>query len=239
MTAAAYANTSYAIIRSAMEDAGMLQDGDDPTSEQYAKFLQKLSNFFNHLQVQPGLKLWLQSDQSVTLVSGQATYNLFLGGDVNMVKPLRILQAYYLDTSNIRRPLVVLSRDEYTRLSQTTSTGAINSYFVDKQATKLAVSFWLTPDATAALGTAHLILQRQVTNPIALTEDLEFPIEWALALEWGLADLICTGQPQAIMDRCAARALTYRDALESWDVEDASTSFQPDARGQYTTGNFR
>lgn len=239
MTAAAYTNTPYAIIRSAMEDAGRLQAGDDPTPEDYAKYMQRLSNLLNHLQVQPGLKLWLQSDQAVTLVALHATYNIYPGGDVDMPKPLRVLQAYYLDTANIRKPLLPLSRDEYTRLSQVVQTGPLNSYFVDKQATKLAVSFWLVPDATAALGTAHLIIQRQVTNPIALTEDIEFPVEWALALEWSLADIIATGQPQAIMDRCTARSVAYREALENWDVEDASTMFQPDQRSQYVTGNFR
>ena len=33
-----------------------------------------------------------------------------------------------------------------------------------------------------------------------------FAQEWRIALRWGLADDIATGQPQAIMDRCAQRA---------------------------------
>jgi hypothetical protein len=168
------------------------------------------------------------------MTAGKATYELSSLGsaDISMAKPLRVLQAYNLDSSNVRRPLMIISRDEYTRLGQVTTQGAVNSIFVDKQAQALKITTWLVPDTTAATGTLHLILQYQVTNFINLTETLEFPQEWLMALRWGLADDICTGQPQAIMDRCAMRAKAYREALEDWDVEDASTFFSPGTRGR-------
>lgn len=231
-------NTPYAIIDDAYHDAGLLQQGDTPNSEQLASGMRRLRDLINLWQTQ-GLKLWLQVDTSVTLVASQATYTFTPGGNVDMTKPLRVLQGYYLDTNSIRRPLNVLSTEEYLRLSRVNQTGAVNSYWVNKQATQLAVSFWLTPDATAATGTAHLLLQTQVTNFINLEETMDFPQEWRIGLRWGLADEICTGQPQAIMDRCAQRAATYRQMLEDWDVEDAPTRFAPDNRMQWSGGSFR
>ena len=68
---------------------------------------------------------------------------------------------------------------------------------------------------------------------------MNFPIEWRIALRWGLADELATGQPQSIMDRCQQRAISYRTMLEDWDVEDAPTRFTPDSRGQYSMGKFR
>lgn len=226
------------IIQMGMKDAGLLQDGDMPTSEQYAEYGNRLQDLINFWQTQ-GLKLWLQADQSVTLVSGQARYQFKTGGDVSMVRPPRILQAYYLDSSSNRRPLTTLSRDEYTRLAQTTQEGAVNSFFVDKLRAQTDIYLWLVPDDTAATGTVHVILQVQVTNFTELDETMDFPQEWFLALRWGLADDICTGQPQAIMDRCAAKALAYRQALEDWDVEDASTLFQPNSQMMGNRSNFR
>ncbi len=123
------------------------------------------------------------------------------------------------------------------RLSNIIQTGQISQYFVDKQQTQLSVTFWLIPDATAATGTAHLLLQTQATNPVNLTETVNFPNEWRIALRWGLADDISTGQPQAIMSRCAEKALIYRGMLEDWDVEDAPTKFEPDTQGA-TGGSF-
>lgn len=231
-------NTPASIIKDAYFDAGLLQSGDTPDSETLVDGMRKLTDLINLWQTQ-GLKLWLNVDTSITLVSGTGTYTLGPSGTVVMTKPLRVIEAYYLDSTGIRRPLTVLSWDDYIRLSQVTTTGQINSYFVNKQATQLSVFFWLVPDATAATGTAHLLLQTQVTNFISVTETMDFPPEWRIALRWGLADEICTGQPQAIMDRCQQRAAAYRTMLEDWDVEDAPTQFQPDSRSQYFSNRFR
>lgn len=217
------------IIIFALEDAGILQEGDTPSSEQFARGMTRLNDLINMWQTQ-GLKLWLQTDQSIALVAGQTTYTMKLGGDVAITKPLRVQQGYYLDTSSVRRPIYPLSWDEWLRLSTVTQQGAVTQYFVNKRATELDVSFWLTPDATAATGTAHLLIQQQVTNLVSLTDDMDFPQEWFMALRWGLADDWCTGQPQAVIDRCRERASSFRMALEDWDMEDTPTSFAPDQR---------
>jgi hypothetical protein len=78
-----------------------------------------------------------------------------------------------------------------------------------------------------------------VTNFTAVDETMNFPNEWRIALRWGLADELATGQPQAIMDRCERRAAMFKAALEDWDVEDAPTRFQPDIAQSYPQGSFR
>lgn len=234
-------NTPAAIIQDGMFQAGLLQEGQAPDSEQLVAGMRRLTDLINLEQTQ-GLKLWLNVDTEITLVAGTGTYDLGpadLGGTVDMTKPLRAIEAYYLDSTNIRRPLIVLSWDDYFRLSQVNQTGAINSYFVNKKQFVLSVFFWLIPDATAATGTAHLLLQTQVTNFTSVTETMNFPVEWRIFLVWALADELATGQPQAIMDRCQQRAERYREMLENWDVEDAPTRFAPDQRTQAAgTNNF-
>ena len=231
-------NTPFSIISDAYFDAGITQEGQPPNSEQIVTGMRKLTDMINLWQTQ-GLKLWLNVDHLVTLVVGQSTYTFGPSGTEVMVRPPRVVDAWYADLNGIRRPLVVLSWSEYVRLSQINQTGQINSYFVDKQQTNLSVFFWLIPDATAATGVAHLLMQTQVTGFITVTETMNFPIEWRIALRWGLADEISTGQPQAIMDRCQQRAMQYRTMLEDWDVEDAPTRITPDSRLQYSSGGFR
>lgn len=237
-------NTPYSIITAAMSKAGKLNRGSVPNGEQFAQYMQDLQRLIVLWQTQ-GLKLWLQTDLAIPLVVGKGgqgnPYTLSPTGDVSMAKPLRVQQGYFLDASASRRPIYPLSWDEWLRLSQTTQQGAIAQYFVDKQATSLNVYFWLVPDVEAATGTAHLMLQQRVMNPISLVETMNFPEEWGIALVWGLADEISTGQPQAICDRCQQRAAVYRAMLEDFDVEDAATSFAPDMRQGmgYSTGGFR
>jgi len=231
-------NTPISIITDAYFDAGLIQeDGESPNSDQIVSAMRRLTDIINLEQTQ-GLKLWLNQDIPITLTAGTGTYTLGPLGTVVQAKPLRVVECYYSDVNGIRRPLIPLAWRDYVQLSQVNQSGAINSYFVDKEQTLLSVFFWLLPDATAATGTAHLVLQQQVTNFISVTETMNFPVEWRIFLRWALADELATGQPQAIMDRCQQRAETYRKMLEDWDVEDAPTSFTPDARSGFG-GSFR
>lgn len=226
-------NTPLGIITDAMQDAGLLQEGDSPNSEQFQNNLRRLNDLINLWQTQ-GLKLWLNQETVLTPVAGQALYTLGAAGNVVMVKPMRLISASYYDTATYPsgRPLSILSWEDYTRLGQRTQTGTITSIFEDRQATTLNLTLWQVPTAREAEGTIKLLLQHQVTNPISLTETMNFPAEWRIALRWGLADELATGQPQAIMDRCTARAATYRKMLEDWDVESAPTRFLASGEGQ-------
>ena len=234
-------NNSYGIIADAMVDAGLLQEGDRPNSEQLATYLRRLTDIINLWQTQ-GLKLFLQEETNVPLVAGQTQYVLGPSGPaVVMDKPPRILSGYITTlTSNIRRPLVILSRDEWDKLSQVTgNNGTINSFFVDKQAYQTNLNVWPPPDSTEAQNTATFLTQIQAPNPLSLTDKTSFPQEWRIALRWGLADDISTGQPNSVQNRCALKAKAYREALEDWDVEDAPTSFAVDARFYANVGRFK
>lgn len=210
-------------------DAKLLQVGDDPSSERYATCMNRLNDLVNLVQTQ-GVKLWLNEIQPVVLVAGTPTYTFGPAG--SGTKKMRVIEAYYRDVNNLDRPLDALSWNTYNSMTNKTQQGPITGYFVDKQAANLAVTFWLVPDAVAATGSAKLLVQKQVTNAINLNEQLSFPNEWFMYLHWGLAAEICTGQPQAIIQRCEQRAAVYRAALEDWDVEDASTSFAPNMEGR-------
>lgn len=227
-------NTPDRIVRLAMEDACLLGQGADPQGEDYASFFPRLLEMINLWQTD-GLRLWLNQDVAVPLVAGTALYSL--GGPI--FKPTRVIQAYYQDSSQNRRDITVMGREEYTRLSNVSQLGAINSYFVDKQQTTLNVFFWLTPDTEAATGSVHLIRQEQVSNVISLSDTMNFPVEWFIALHWGLAAEIASGQPQAVINRCEAKAAFYKEKLDNWDVEDAPTRFEADISRAYPTGAFR
>lgn len=224
---ASASNTVYGIINDAMHDAGLLQEGSDPNSEQLATYMRRLCDVINLWQTQ-GLKLFLQDEITIPLVAGQTTYPVNPPASDFPTKHLRVLQGAIVTPDGQRRPLSPLSRHEWFNLSQTSGTyGSVNSFYVDKQATSLNVHFWSVPGAYEANNSALLVVQKQAANPINLESNVAFPQEWRIALRWGLADDICTGQPQAIMDRCAQRAITYREMLEDWDVEDVQTTFAP------------
>jgi hypothetical protein len=241
-TGTSVSNTAFGIINDAMVDAGLLQSGQRPDSEQVANYLRRLNDIVNLWQTY-GLKLWLQQEVTLPLVAGVGLYQLgpTASPGVVMPKPSRVLQAYVLiATSNVRRPLVIISVDEWERLGQVIGNqGPINSIMIRKDATYLEVNCFLIPDTTEAANTCILLCQVQSTNPILVSDTTSFPQEWRIALRWALAEDICTGQPQAIVDRCAKNAQLYRQQLEGWDVEDAPTYFAVDTRMYQGSGRFR
>lgn len=243
-TGTSVSNTAYGIINDAMVDAGLLSSGQRPSSDQVANYLRRLNDIINLWQTY-GLKLFLQQEVSFPLVAGTGLYQfgptVITPPGIVMPKPSRVLQGYVLIANNgVRRPLVCLSVDEWERLGQVTGNqGAINSYMVRKYATYLEVDLWLIPDITEALNTCVLLMQLQPTGPIFISDTTSFPQEWRIALRWALADDICTGQPQVIMDRCSRNAQMYREQLDGWDVEDAPTYFAIDQRMQVGTGRFK
>ncbi len=230
---------AYGIITDAMINVGKLRNGGKPDPDTLRTYMRKLNKLINFYQTQ-GLKLWLLNDVTVNLTANQALYTFGPTGTLVMLKPLRVDFAYYLDTSGTQRPLIPMGMTDYKMLSQVSQPGAVNSYYVDKQQSNLNVYFWNTPDTYAAAnGSAHLLFSTQIANFINLTDQMNFPIEWGLLLEWGLADQISTGAPAFIVNRAKNNAEAYREMLENWDVEDAPTSFAPDPRGTNQSGRFR
>lgn len=230
-------NTVYGIIADAMQDAGLLQEGEDPNSEQLATYMRRLNDLINLWQVD-GLKLFLMEEITVDLVEGQQAYTLNPSIGSQPARHLRVLQGRIeSSTGGNVRPLRAISWQEWNTLSRD-SAGCVTGYLTDKQSTSLVVNLWNTPDDTEALNRAVFLVHTQIDNPYNLESNVAFPQEWRIALRWGLADDICTGQPEAIMLRCQQRAKLYKEALEDFDVEDTATSFVPDMQG-YNPGSFQ
>ncbi len=235
----AVTNTVIDIIKDAMVDAGILGSGSEPDSDQLAENMRRLCDVINIFQV-GGLKLFVYEELTITLVAGTQTYTIATPSALTLPnRHIKTISARILSTENNTRRINQVSWDEFTRLSVEASSGAIVSYVEKKTSGTLTISFYPIPDSTEATNTVKILTQKQIDNPTNLTDAMQFPLEWRMALRWGLADDICTGQPESIMRRCAQKAEYYRTLLEDFDVESAPTSFAPDTTLAYPTGAFR
>jgi len=244
-------NTPFAVLCDAYTNAGYLEAGQDVSSEQLAYGMRRLNNLVNLRQAE-GLRLWLQSDVSVgaeagslaPLVQGVNLYTFGSTGNVVTTRPTRIIEGYFRDQNFIDRPLLQISRNEWDTLSLkkagvAAQEGTINQFFIDKQIATMNLFVWLAPDAQAVLGSVHVIVQQQQPNVVGLTDTMQFGPEWFLYLGWHLGWELSQGQPLAVQSKCQVHALMYKEIIDGWDVEDASTVFQPDTRQQYVGNRFR
>jgi hypothetical protein len=214
------------LIKQSLFDAGRLNAGATPSDTLFDDCLQRLTDLVAYYQTK-GCKLWLNALQSITLVAGTKSYSLGPSGAIIAEKPLRVLEGWYVITSNgSRRPLDPLSWNTYYGLGNVTAQGEVTGYFVDKQREDLIVHLWSNPSTSAAAnGTVELLIQRFYSGPTEITEQVLFPPEWYLALRWGLADELATTAPPALAQRAAIRARELLAELEAWDVEDAPVRF--------------
>jgi hypothetical protein len=232
-------NSPAQVVTFAMKNAGYLGKGGQPTSEDFAEYIPRLNMILNRLQTK-GLKLWLQQVIAITCVQGQNLYTFGPTGNVSAVRPTRFLEGCWQDFAGNRRPLICLSQNEWDYLSTLVTQGSVNSYFVHKNQLTMDLYLWLTPDLySATQGQVWMLTQVQINNVVGLYDTMNFPIEWFQALHWILAYEISIGQPASIIAICKMNAEKYLQELEDWDVEDASTVFQPDQRTQYVGNKFR
>ena len=132
-------------------------------------------------------------------------------------------------------PMSILSEQEYNILGSKYNTGTVNSVFYKPSVLNGTVKVFLTPNAsTATTYELHMTVQRPIEDITTANQTFDFPSEWYQCLRWGLASELGAdyGLPIDRLSGVIQRAEQYKQRLMAWDVEYASTFFQPDIRAQ-------
>lgn len=239
MTTPLYLNSANRLIQDACENAGLVASGQRPDSELTAKAFNKLNAVVAFQQTR-GLKIFTNADIPLPLISPTNTYTLGPGASpgVAMVRPLRVIYAYFLSAAGSVTPITIISQQEWNNLQKAGQVGTPINLFPFKGATSLTVNLWPAPDTSAATGVVHLVLQQQITQAVSLTDTIAFPPEWYLGLMWALVVELSQGQPAEIIAFARSQRKEYLDDLEGWDVEDAQTFLTPDMRWGDSRSNF-
>jgi hypothetical protein len=222
------------VILAAFRKLGIVEPQDtiasiDPTLVTNAAF--NLNLIIKQMATK-GIKLWTISEITLPLVANQKSYTIGPTGS-NLVsdKPIKVIQAFLKNTSvtpNIDTPVRIISQQEYKLLGSKSATGTTNSIYPDIGKTQTTVNVWLMPDTNTSTNyTLHLTVQKQLDDLSASSTIVDFPNEWYNALVWTLADDLAIEFEVPVNHRqeFSQRASTYRDQLEEWDVEYASTFF--------------
>lgn len=205
------ADTVADIIADAMTKVSLIRSGETPTSADQATCLRALRNMLRTWAVK-GVRLWLDSEQTVTPVAGTATYALG-------IRSLEVKQAFRRSNGS-DTPLRIYSREEYNRLPDKAASGSPFLLWVDRDRTSTSITLYPVPDAqSAANDSIRITCKLQIQDVTAAAEDIEVPPEWSEALVYNLAVRIGPDfevTPRA--DVVEMAAMLYRD-LEGQDRE--------------------
>jgi len=214
-----------------------LDEDSDPSSSQLAGASRVLNKMTKAWQAY-GLQLWKIKQASITPVASTYQYTIGTSGAVSMNRPLRIIEAYRRETSTVVDvSLTKMTREEYFDLSDKDTTGTPVNYYYDPKLINGVLHVWPAPDSTFASNyTIEILYQDPLEDFDASADEADFPQEWLEAVTYGLAIRLAPGTGIGIMERRELKK-EANEALAlalSFDVEDGSVFFQPDARDSWS-----
>jgi hypothetical protein len=179
-----------------------------------------------------GLPLWCVKDISFPTVVGQAAYNL--STLTNSTLPLRVLDQYIVSSTGNSVTMVMTSRYDWDTLGQKFQPGVPNQCWYDPQLAGGTLTLYDVPnDATH---TIHVVVQLQMQDVGALTNNIAFPQEAYRMLKWCLADEISLEYRTPANERLEInqKATGLKDKFfnAEFGQEQASIYFTPDNRAR-------
>ena len=111
-----------------------------------------------------------------TLTDSVAVDNHVYSYTVKTPRPLELIEARLHDSSDRERPLTMVSRDEYMRLSNKTSTGQANQIYYDSQTVEGIMNIW--PACKSVKEYIKFTARLPIQNLETLTNDFEISAEW-------------------------------------------------------------
>lgn len=217
------------IIEEAFDLCGIGTEGEAITADQYARGRRSLNLLIKTWSAKE--HLWLKTESSVTLVSGQATYAL---ASLFTSKPMRVLSVRRRNTdSSLDVPLMEEARSDYFDRPNKSATGTPVNFYYDPQTTTGTLYIWQPPSAAVASDyTLQVTWLRRMDDFDTSSDDADLPQEWLQALAYGLAEQLALkyGVAPDVRMEIAQRAAQLKAEMNAWDNEPASLHLMPETR---------
>lgn len=174
--------TRNQLIEGALRICGVIAVGEAPTDAMYYTASEALNMIVKAWQAD-GMPVWATKEYTLTLTTDTSSYTI-------SPKLLKVIQAYNHNTStNIDIPMRIITREEYNRLGNKTTSGNPILLLAIPNLTDTTVKVYPRPTAVeAAANTVVLVYQKQFDDFDADTDNPEFPSEFFDALKFALAN---------------------------------------------------
>lgn len=166
---------------------------------------------------------WLWAD--VQGVTAYADYRLRATG----LTVLNVIELVYQDTPN-EIPMYKLNRNDYANLPDKVSTGRPTQFWYDKQRTQPQMELWPSPQFQFTFSQITGFVQRQMQDVGAMSDELEVPDRWYLAIVCNLAAHLgreLKEVEEIIIPRLDLDAKTYLDDAWTGETDDSEVYLRP------------
>jgi len=220
--------TRNEIVAAAMRKLGVLAQGQTPSTEDYTNGAQALNALLSTYR-SLGMPLWKRTSYSWTPTT--QSYNIGSGQTLDTAYPLKLLQAYRMDSSSTTKiPMEIESDYNYNMLPVSTGGTPIKVTYQPKNNYGV-LQLWPVPDTTNT-SVVYIIYQAPFEYFSASTDTMDLPEEWYDPVIYGLAVRLAPEWGIPILDRQALKreADEYLNSVLGMGSEDASMYFNPTRR---------
>jgi len=166
------------LCKFALKKIRVIGHTEDMAPEDAETALEELNLMLKGLQLEAP-SLWRQTDGSVTLIAGTASYVL-------SPRPHRVHEARYRSSASIDLPMWPMNRQEYVDIPLKTSGGVPTSYYVDYQRGAATMYVWPVPSVVTT-ETIRYTFQRVFEDLDSLNDDIDIPAEHLETVGYQLA----------------------------------------------------
>lgn len=217
------------LIAAALRKLSVLALGQSPDATETTNGIEALNNLVAEFQTL-GMPLWAQKTYSPTLIVDQSLYLIGVGQTLNTPFPLKIIQAWTVDSlGGSRQELYANAIDQFYRLP-TNSSGTPSQYMYQPRINYGELNIWPTPDAATV---SDRVMTFSYMAPfegfVGSTDTPYFPREWNNALIYGLASLLAPEYGIPLNDRgmYVKEAEMHKELALDFGLENASLMFSP------------
>lgn len=178
-----------------------------------------------------GVNLWAVDLVQVTLVEGQATYDVDPNTVVMLDAYMRIDDGYSQPTDRIIMPI---SRTEYANYPNKEQQGFTTVFWFDRLLSP-TVTLWPVPDGTSAQYLRYYRVRQIQDAALQGGLTVEIPYLWLEAFAYGLAFRLAQIWSPALAPMLKQEAAEAYDIAASQNVETAIQYISPMVSGYYRT----
>lgn len=214
------------LIEGALRICGVTAPGETPTTAMYNGASEALNMIAKAWQ-SDGMPLWAISEYTITLTADTSSYTI-------SPKLLKVTQALNRNVdTNIDIPMRIVTRDEYNRLGNKTTSGNPIIVWCNPNLDDTTVKLYPTPTSVEeASNTIILTYQKEFSDFDASADTPEFPKEYYDALKFALASRLSYEYGVDIQDRkqLFEQAMILKNEALSFGTEEGSMYFGVDVR---------
>lgn len=182
-------------------NAACRQLGFTPDAAEAADAMEALNLLLKEWATSP-LGIYRVTRESFTMTAAKAEYTIGTGGELNTVRPIKLLSAF-IRVSDSDSPILGYHVSEYAAIGNKASTGMPTVVYAEPAYPLGILIFHPVPDTAYAL---HLYSHKPMAEYTSLSSDLALPPEYEAAIKFNLAVEIAAEFGRALQPQTAIRA---------------------------------